>query len=90
MKVKAIVSFAGVETMAPGDVKDVSDALAQGLIEAGYAEPVEAQTSTGNEAEPDEEAGEAVEEHAEEPVENPDGRPEEQEPPKARKRNTKK
>jgi hypothetical protein len=41
MKVKALVSFAGQVTMAPGDVREIKDkAICEDLIKAGYVEEV--------------------------------------------------
>lgn len=39
MKVKALVSFAGQVTMAPGEVRDIEDKMiCEDLIGAGYVE----------------------------------------------------
>lgn len=41
MKVKALVSFAGQVTMAPGEVRDIKDkVIREDLIRAGYVEEV--------------------------------------------------
>ena len=40
MKIKANVSFAGEVIMAPGEEKDVPDAIGKDLVAAGYAEEV--------------------------------------------------
>lgn len=37
MKIKALKSFCGTVTMGVGDVKDIEDGMASGLIGAGYA-----------------------------------------------------
>ena len=41
MKIVALTGFAGKESMAMGQVKDVPDPIALDLINAGYAEKVE-------------------------------------------------
>ena len=41
MKIKALKSFCGTVTMGIGEVKDVDEKTALGLIGVGYAEPVE-------------------------------------------------
>lgn len=41
MKIKALKSFCGTVTMGIGEVKDVDDKTALGLIGVRYAEPVE-------------------------------------------------
>ncbi|MCM3763450.1 hypothetical protein [Neobacillus niacini] len=41
MKVKALVSFAGVVTMGVGEVKEIKDkAICEDLLQAGYVEEV--------------------------------------------------
>ena len=40
MKIKALVSFAGIVTMGVGEVKDVPTEIANDLIQAKYAEKV--------------------------------------------------
>lgn len=37
MKIKALTSFAGLATMAMGEIKEVEDGIAKDLIAAGYA-----------------------------------------------------
>ena len=41
MKIIALTGFAGKESMAMGQVKDIPDPIALDLIKAGYAEKVE-------------------------------------------------
>lgn len=41
MKIKALKSFCGTVTMGIGDIKDVEEKTALGLIGVGYAQPVE-------------------------------------------------
>ncbi|MCJ8008114.1 hypothetical protein ACFFF5_17825 [Lederbergia wuyishanensis] len=42
MKVKALVSFAGAVTMAPGEVRDIKEkVIYEDLLSAGYVEKVE-------------------------------------------------
>lgn len=40
MKIKMLVSMAGAEAINVGDERDVDDAEAKRLIEAGYAMPI--------------------------------------------------
>jgi len=40
MKVKALVSFAGVVSMMPGETREISPEIAENLIKANYVEEV--------------------------------------------------
>lgn len=40
MKVKALISFCGVESMAMGEVRDIDKSIAKDLINAKYVEAV--------------------------------------------------
>lgn len=40
-EIRALASFAGAVSMFPGEVRQVSDALAADLVGAGYAQLVE-------------------------------------------------
>jgi len=40
MKVKALVSFAGVVSMIPGETREISPEIAKSLIKAKYVEEV--------------------------------------------------
>lgn len=40
MKIKALISFAGLETMTAGEVKDVEEKTAKDLINGGLVEAV--------------------------------------------------
>lgn len=51
MKVKALKSFCGTVTMGIGDVKDVEEKMALGLIGAGYAQLVEEKATAGKQSE---------------------------------------
>lgn len=47
MKVKALVSFAGVVTMHMNEVKNIKDkATCDALIKSGYVEPVEVKSNS--------------------------------------------
>lgn len=56
MKVKALVSFAGQVTMAPGEVRDIKDkAVVKDLLRAGYVEEAKSgKKSDVDEVTPDE------------------------------------
>lgn len=56
MKIKALKSFCGTVTMGIGDIKDVDESMALGLIGAGYAQPVEEKAETLKETVPPEAA----------------------------------
>ena len=45
MKVKALVSFAGVVSMIPGETREISPEIAKSLIKAKYVEEVAEETS---------------------------------------------
>lgn len=47
MKIKALVSFAGVVTMGVGEVRDVPANIANDLIQAKYAEKISASKKSG-------------------------------------------
>lgn len=40
MKVKALVSFSGLESMAMGEVKDIDESIAKDLLHAKYVEAI--------------------------------------------------
>lgn len=41
MKVKALVSFAGIVSMIPGETREISPEIAKSLIKAKYVEVIE-------------------------------------------------
>lgn len=47
LKIKALVSFAGKVTMAPGEIREVPNEIAEDLIRAGYAEKVTTAKKSG-------------------------------------------
>ncbi|MCM1055945.1 MAG: hypothetical protein NC394_10545 [Bacteroides sp.] len=51
MKIKALKSFCGTVTMGIGEIKDVEDGVAFGLIGAGYAETAEEKADPDKQAE---------------------------------------
>lgn len=55
MKIKALKSFCGTVTMGIGDIKDVEEKMALGLIGAGYAQSTEEKAPPKKAEEPNEE-----------------------------------
>lgn len=51
VKIRALVSFAGKVTMAPGQIRDVPDDIAEDLIQAKYAEKVTTSKKSGAKSE---------------------------------------
>jgi len=59
MKIKALTSFAGIDfSMAPGEVQDLPEAIAEDLVNAGYAEKITGKAAIEN-ATPKEETDES-------------------------------
>ena len=48
MLLKAKTSFAGVETMSVGEIKNVKKEIAEDLIRAGYCEEIKEKSSKGS------------------------------------------
>ena len=83
MKVKALRSFSGAETMSRGQEKDISDEyVLADLLKAGYVEAIEDGEPDQNEPEKGDESGQGNESGEEGQGEPDQNEPEKEEKPK--------